>query len=114
MEGKIQRKSTRVLSAFATHLTVKCCSPELVYVRYLDINLHMVALHHEIPRNSLPHWGRMMHKCVGNVTLIGSDNGLPPDRRQAIIWTNAGVSSTGSPWINFNQILIELFIQNFY
>ena len=34
------------------------------------------------------HWGRNMHTCVGNGT-IGYDNGLPPDRRQAIIWTNA-------------------------
>ena len=25
--------------------------------------------------------------CVGNLTIIGSDNGLSPNRRQAIIWT---------------------------
>ena len=29
-----------------------------------------------------------MHICVGNLTIIGSDNGLAPGRRQAIIWTN--------------------------
>ena len=32
-----------------------------------------------------------MHICVGKLTIIGSDNGLSPRRRQAIIWTNAGI-----------------------
>ena len=27
--------------------------------------------------------------CVSKLTIIGSDNDLAPDRRQAIIWTNA-------------------------
>ena len=27
------------------------------------------------------------------VTIIGSDNGLPPDRHQAIIWTNVSFIS---------------------
>ena len=30
----------------------------------------------------------MTHICVGNITIIGSDNGLSPGRRHAIIWTN--------------------------
>ena len=38
-------------------------------------------------RSYLTHWGRVTHICVGNLTTIGSDNGLPPGRRQAIIWT---------------------------
>ena len=33
----------------------------------------------------------MTHIFVGKLTIIGSDNGLSPDRRQAIIWTNAGI-----------------------
>ena len=33
----------------------------------------------------------MTHICVINLTIIGSDNGLSPGRRQAIIWTNAGI-----------------------
>ena len=40
---------------------------------------------------SLTHWGRVMNICVGKLTIIGSDNGLSPGRRQAIIWTNAGI-----------------------
>ena len=39
----------------------------------------------------LTQWGRMIHICVSTQTIIGSDNGLSPDRRQAIIWTNAGI-----------------------
>ena len=34
-----------------------------------------------------------MHVCVCELTIIGSDNGLSPGQRQAIIWTNAGILS---------------------
>ena len=37
------------------------------------------------------HWGRVTHICVTRLTTIGSVNGLSPGRRQAIIWTNAGI-----------------------
>ena len=40
---------------------------------------------------ALTHWGRVTHICVSRLTTIGSDNGLPPGRRQAIIWSNAGI-----------------------
>ena len=30
----------------------------------------------------------MTHICVGNLTIIGSDNGLAPGRRQVFIWIN--------------------------
>ena len=43
----------------------------------------------------LYHWGRVTHICVGNLTIIGSDNGLSPNRRQAIIWTNARILLIG-------------------
>ena len=33
----------------------------------------------------LTHWSRVTHICVGNLAIIGSDNGLSPGRRQAII-----------------------------
>ena len=33
----------------------------------------------------LTHWGRVTHICVSKLTIIGSDNGLSPGRRQAII-----------------------------
>ena len=37
------------------------------------------------------HWGWVRPICIGKLTIIGSDNGLSPHRRQAIIWTNAGI-----------------------
>ena len=33
----------------------------------------------------LNHWGRVTHICVGKLAIIGSDNGLSPERHQAII-----------------------------
>ena len=56
----------------------------------------------------LTHWGRMTHICVGELAIIGSDNGLSPGRRQAIIWTNAGILSIGPLGTNFSEILIEM------
>ena len=34
--------------------------------------------------------------CVGDLIIIGSDNGLSPIRRQAIIWNNAGILLIGA------------------
>ena len=53
---------------------------------------------------SLTHWGRVTHKCVGKLTIIGSDNGLSPGRHQAIIWTNAGILLSGPLGTNFSEI----------
>ena len=39
----------------------------------------------------LTHWGRVMHIYISKLTIIGSDDGLSPGRRQAIIRTNAGI-----------------------
>ena len=57
---------------------------------------------------SLTHWGRVTHICVGKLTIIGSDNDLSPERRQAIIWTNAGILLFGPLGTNFTEILIEI------
>ena len=54
------------------------------------------------------HWGRVTHICVGKLTIIGSDNGLSSQRRQAIIWTNAGIMLIGPLGTNFSEILIEI------
>ena len=47
-------------------------------------------------------WGRVMHICIGKLIIIGSDNGLSPGRRQAIIWTNAGIWLMGPLGTNFS------------
>ena len=56
----------------------------------------------------LSHWGRVTHICVNKVTIIGSDNGLSPGRRQAIIWTNAGLLLIGPLETNFTETLINI------
>ena len=61
----------------------------------------------------LTHWGRVTHICVVKLTIIGSDNGLSPGRRQAIIWTNAGILLIGPLGTNFSEILIEIHIFSF-
>ena len=56
----------------------------------------------------LTHWGRVTHICVSELTVIGSDNGLSPGRRQAIIWTNAGILLIRTLGTNFSEILGEI------
>ena len=46
--------------------------------------------------------------CVGNLNIIGSDNGLSPGRRQAIIWTNAGILLIRTLGTNFSEILSKI------
>ena len=50
----------------------------------------------------------MTHIFVSKLTIIGSDNGLSPGRRQAIIWTNAGILLIGPLGTNFYEILIKI------
>ena len=58
-------------------------------------------------------WGRVTHICVGTNTNIGSDNGLSPGRRQAIIWTNSGILLIGPLGTNFSGILSEIYTFSF-
>ena len=56
---------------------------------------------------------RLPHICVGNLTIIGSENGLAPVCRQAIIWINDGILLIGPEETNFNEILIEILTFSF-
>ena len=51
--------------------------------------------------------------CVSDLTSIGSDKGLSPGRRQAIIRTNAGILLIRPLGTNFSEILIEILIFSF-
>ena len=55
----------------------------------------------------------MTHICVSKITIIGSDNGLSPRWRQAIIWTNAGILLIGPLGTNFSEIYIEILTFSF-
>ena len=60
-----------------------------------------------IAKFMLTHCGRVTHICVSKLTIIGSDNGLSRDRRQAFICSNAGLLLIGPQGTNFNGILFE-------
>ena len=56
----------------------------------------------------LTHWGWVTHICTRKLTIIGSDAGLSPGRRQVIIWTNAGILLIGPLGTKFNGISIKV------
>ena len=76
----------------------------------LEISVNWQHLHASM---CLPHWGPVMHICVGKLTIIGSDNGLSSGRHQTIIWTSAVMLLIGTLGINFSETLrnSNLFIQ---
>ena len=61
----------------------------------------------------LTHWGQVTHICISKSTIIGSDNGLLPGWRRAIIWTTAGILFIGPSAINFSEILTKIHTFSF-
>ena len=60
------------------------------------------------PESKLTPWGRVTHICVSKFSIFGSDYGLSPGQRQAIIQTNAGILLIWPLGTNFSEILIEI------
>ena len=56
----------------------------------------------------LCHLDQVTHVCVIKLTIIGSDNGLSPGRRQAIIRNNVGILLIWSSATHFGEILSEM------
>ena len=98
------------VSWYVCQLRIHSCGP--IYQYMYRKELCQTRLWH-IRAGALTHWGWVTHICVGNLTIIGSDNGLSPGRRQAIIWTNAGILLIGPLGTNFSEILIEIRIFSF-
>ena len=63
--------------------------------------------------NVLTLWGRVTHMRVSKLIIIGSDNGLSPSHRQAIIWNNDGILLNGPSRTNLNDISIEIYAFSF-
>ena len=61
----------------------------------------------------LTHWGRVTHICIAYLTIIASDNGLSPSRRQSIIWTNAEILLIRPLGTNVSEMLIEIHTFSF-
>ena len=87
------------------------CWEVLDIFRLNDIKV-WVQYTHQV-HEGLTHWGRVTHICVSKLPTIGSDNGLSPGRRQAIIWTNPGILLIGPLETNFSEIFIEIHIFSF-
>ena len=106
----------RVLSLPASECVSVCLSVCLSVCQSLacprdnsgPINLGSPNLDQRCKRPWLTHWGRVTHLCVGNLTIIGSDDRLSPGRRQTIIWTNTGILLVGPLGTNFNEIAIGI------
>ena len=82
-------------------------------MEHLQVHYHENELTHCQVCFVLTHWGRVTHICVSKLAIIGSDNGLSPGRRQAIIWTNAGILLIRTLGTNFSEILSEIHIFSF-
>ena len=50
----------------------------------------------------------MTHICNRKLTITGSDNGLSPAQRQAIILTNDGILLIGPLGTNDSEILMKI------
>ena len=93
------------------HITGPLCGESTCH-RWIEKNMR---LFHKFPilSQKLTHWGRVTHICVGKLTSIGSDNGLSPGRRQAIIRTNAGILLIRPLGNKLQWILVEILIFSF-
>ena len=83
------------------------------YVQILDKTYNTISTRVPVYLHGLTHWGRVTHICVSKLTIIGSDNGLSPSRRQAIIWTYAGILLIRPSGTNFSETLIEIDVFTF-
>ena len=77
----------------------------------IDIQLHQFIVWKYVV--AWTHWSQVTHIRVGKLSIIGSDNGLSPDLRQAIIWTNAGILLIWPYGTNFSEILIKILTFSF-
>ena len=74
------------------HLTPLTCYRQLFVIAVQKYLLSVGWINHR---------GGVTHICVSKLTIIGSNNGLPPGRRQCIIWSNAGILLIRTWWTSF-------------
>ena len=108
--------------ASATYGSARMCSRKNINIfQYVNIHVNLLKIipvlemawhqkgdqvlwHIQISINSL----RPSDAYILNLTILGSDKGLSPGRRQAIIWTNAGILLIRTLGTNFSEILFEI------
>ena len=99
-------------SALAMELLQSCTKPPILYVRKnvsMSKTLKYCHKHTHIVNFSyiLTHWGRVMHICISELNIIGSDNGLALTRH---FWTNAGILLIWPLGTDFSEMLIKIHI----
>ena len=87
--------------------------PLYIFCVFWKLAIGIIVMSLLIVIASLTHWGRVTHICVSRLTVTGSDNGFSPGRRQAIIWTNAGMLLIEPLGTNFSENLIEILTFSF-
>ena len=92
-----------ILCRFCVHMFCRCCCFTMI-VLFACYFLSSNDLCYILIVTDVTYRGRGTHICVGNLTIIGSGNGLSPGQRQAIIWTNAGILLIGPLGTNFSEI----------
>ena len=85
-------------------------SGRVIHLEYMICFILYTSIHNSY---HLTHWGRVTHICVSKLAIIVPDNGLSPDRRQAIIWTNGGILLIRTSGTNFSEIVSEIHIFSF-
>ena len=99
---------------FGSNFNEICIKIQQLPHKKIDLNMPFAKwLASCLNLNVLTHRGRVTHICVSKLTTIGSDNGLLPGRRQAIIWTNVGILLIGPLGTNFSENLIEIYTFSF-
>ena len=96
MLTSVSRKTVR-------HSAYHCfTTKDIAYSRHYCFGLYVMSW------LLLTHWAQVRYICVGNLTTVGSDNGLSPGRRQAIFWTNVVILLIGTLGRNFSEISIQI------
>ena len=106
--GRIETGRNRRCESWPAYFVFSAFFKSTMVLKYLQNSFLCAKANNNNSVASLTHWGRVTHICVGKPTNIGSYNGLSPGRRQAIIWTNAGISLIGPLGTNFSEILIGI------
>ena len=101
---------------FCVWYKLKFKSKRWIIIKHHDIQHTVNSASSALPVQqllALTHCGRMTHICIGNMTIIGSENGLLPGWCKAIIWTNAEILLIEHLRTNFSEILIKIYTFSF-
>ena len=115
-QWNIHENTTIFVRKTGTGIFICKMPPILPRVNVIPIDVLMIILHQDytiaalsyfLSAILLTYWGRVTYICVSKLAIIGSDNGLSPGRRKAIIYTNAEI------WLIRGTKLKKILNRNF-